>query len=125
MNDPAMLLGIEIGGTKLQLATGEDSQRIGQRRRFNVDRTKGAAGIREQIEAALPELIAGSKPQAIGVGFGGPVNWKTGEIARSHHITGWSDFNLAGWLQRLTGAPVVVDNDANVAALGEAIQGAG
>ena len=60
-----------------------------------------------------------------GVGFGGPVDWKTGRICRSHQIEGWSEFDLGGWLGQLTGAPVVVDNDANVAALGEALCGAG
>jgi glucokinase len=53
------------------------------------------------------------------------VDWKTGKICRSHQIEGWSEFDLGGWLRRLTGAPVLVDNDANVAALGEAVRGAG
>src|SRR5262249_30550333 len=73
----------------------------------------------------LPELLAGRNPQAIGVGFGGPVNWKTGRICRSHQIEGWSEFDLAGWLRQLASVPVFVDNDANVAALGEARHGAG
>ena len=60
-----------------------------------------------------------------GVGFGGPVDWNTGRICRSHQIEGWSEFDLGGWLHQLTGAPVAVDNDANVAALGEAVRGAG
>lgn len=64
-------------------------------------------------------------PAAVGVGFGGPVDWRTGKICRSHQIEGWSAFDLGGWLQKLTGAPVFVDNDANVGALGEATHGAG
>ena len=59
------------------------------------------------------------------MGFGGPVDWKTGRICRSHQIEGWSEFDLGGWLRQLAGAPVVVDNDANVGALGEAMRGAG
>jgi glucokinase len=43
----------------------------------------------------------------------------------SHHVEGWSNFELAAWLHSLTGKPVQVDNDANVAALGEARCGAG
>lgn len=120
-----MFLGIEIGGTKLQLVLGDESARIRERRRLSVDATQGAAGIRRQIESALPELLHGRKIAAVGVGFGGPVDWKTGQVARSHQIEGWSGFNLTGWLRRLTGAPVAVDNDANVAALGEATHGRG
>ena len=118
-------LGIEIGGTKLQLVAGDHSGRILDRVRCNVDRSGAARGIRGQIEAALPALIAKWKPAAIGVGFGGPVNWKSGRIARSHQIEGWSDFDLAGWLRVLSGLPVTVENDSNLATLAEATLGAG
>lgn len=120
-----MLLAIEIGGTKLQLALGDKQGRILERKRAAVDRSKGGEGIRRQIEAAIPHLIRGGRPDAVGVGFGGPIDWKTGRACLSHHIEGWTDFDLAGWLSGLTGAPVVTDNDANVAALGEARAGAG
>jgi glucokinase len=116
-----MLLGIEIGGTKLQLVSASAPNQILERRKLSVEAAKGAAGIRELIQRTLPELIAREKPRAIGVGFGGPVDWRTGRISRSHQIEGWSEFDLAGWLQPLVQAPVFADNDANVAALGEAM----
>jgi glucokinase len=120
-----MFLGIEIGGTKLQLVTGDNAGRITEGCRLSVDTAHGAAGIRAQIEAALPQLCQQPSITAVGVGFGGPVNWRTGRIACSHQIEGWSEFDLANWLSKLTGAPVFADNDANVAALGEAWLGAG
>jgi len=120
----APLIGIEIGGTKLQLVVGDGSGKILERKRRTVDKTKGAAGIREQIQAALADFTHEQKPRAIGVGFGGPVDWRSGKICKSHQIEGWSEFDLAGWLQKLSGVPVIVDNDANVAALGEALHGA-
>ncbi len=118
-------LGIEIGGTKLQISVGDDRAGIAQRHRLTVDPGRGAEGIRRQIEAALAQIVPAVKPAAAGVGFGGPVDWQTGRICRSHQIEGWSEFDLGGWLQRQIDAPVFVDNDANVAALGEAIHGAG
>ena len=121
----AKLLGLEIGGTKLQIVAGNASAQILDRRRFVVDPAKRGAGIREQIQAALAEFIPAIKPSALGVGFGGPVDWKTGEICRSHQIEGWADFNLRDWLQSLSGLPVCVDNDANTATFGEALHGAG
>jgi glucokinase len=117
-------LGIEIGGTKLQLVVG-DEQTVRTRQRFAVDRSKGAIGIRQQIEMAVGDLMSGANPAAIGVGFGGPVDWKTGRICRSHQIEGWSEFALGEWLQELSGKPVRIDNDANMAALGESMRGAG
>ena len=118
-------LGIEIGGTKLQLVTGDATARITTRRRLDVNVREGGAGIRRLIAAALPELVASAKPAAVGVGFGGPVDWQTGEICCSHQIEGWSEFPLGDWLRELTGVPVAVDNDANTAAFGEALAGAG
>src|SRR5713226_1261381 len=118
-------LGIEIGGTKLQIVTGDEAGGIHARRRLVVDAREGAAGIRRQVEETLPALMDGGEINAIGVGFGGPVDWQRGRICRSHQIEGWSEFDLGGWLQQLTGRPVFVDNDANVAAFGEALHGAG
>lgn len=118
-------LGIEIGGTKLQLVAGDADAHITARRRFTVDKQRGGAGIREQIQGALPELMKFAKPSAIGVGFGGPVDSSIGQICCSHQIEGWSEFPLDEWLRGLSGLPVTVDNDANTAALGEAKSGAG
>src|SRR5947207_2916313 len=118
-------LGLEIGGTKLQIVTGNASAQILDRRRLAVDPARRGAGIREHIKATLAELVPATKPAAIGVGFGGPVDWKTGEICRSHQIEGWTDFKLRDWLQTLSGLPVCVDNDANTATFGEALHGAG
>lgn len=109
----------------MQLVLGDEAGKICERRKLAVDVAGGAAGIREQIERTLPELVCLGQANRVGVGFGGPVDWKTGRICRSHQIEGWSEFDLGGWLSQLAGVPVTVDNDANVAALGEALCGAG
>ncbi|QMW05956.1 ROK family protein [Spirosoma foliorum] len=117
-----MNLGIEIGGTKLQLVTGDITGQINQRFRFAIDPAQGAEGILTQIASTIQQLP--ETPQSIGVGFGGPVDWQTGKIATSHQIAGWSGFNLASWLrEQAPGALVRIENDANVAALGEARRG--
>jgi glucokinase len=118
-------LAIEIGGTKLQLCAGTAEGAIVERQRFAVERDAGGGGIRGRIASVVPELIARWNPRAIGVGYGGPVDWRTGRIKCSHHVEGWNDFPLGDWLSEQTGAPVFVENDANAAALGEALHGAG
>lgn len=125
MSSPSSFLGLEIGGTKLQLVLGDADGQIRHRWRHAVDRAVGAPGIRQQIEAWLPSILRDHQPAGIGVGFGGPVDWQTGRIAKSHQIEGWSGFPIAEWLHGLTGLPAAVDNDANVAALGEALAGNG
>ena len=120
------VLGIEIGGTKLQLVVGTADGQIMERHRFLVDRQEGADGIRRQIAEMIPGLIKNHRPEAVSVGFGGPVNSRTGCVARSHQIEGWSEFDLSAWLASLAGPiPIRVENDANVAALGESLCGAG
>lgn len=119
------LISIEIGGSKLQIFAGTESGHVLERCRFSVDREAGGEGIRERIAAALPTLIDRWNPRAIGAGYGGPVNWKTGRIKCSHHVKGWDDFPLGDWLAEISGLPAAVENDANVAALGEALFGAG
>jgi glucokinase len=117
-------LGIEIGGTKLQLVTGTTDGKLLSKHRFQIDKKAAANGIRELIEKTVRKEYS-QKIAAIGIGFGGPVNWQTGQIATSFHIEGWADFNLIEWLRPIAGVPVFLENDANVAALGEAVHGAG
>lgn len=118
-------LGIEIGGSKLQLVVGDASAKVLERCRLDVDPRCGAEGIRGQIAENLPLLLEKWKFGAVAVGFGGPVDRRTGRIARSHQIEGWSDFDLQRWLRQLSSTPVLIDNDANLGALGEALHGAG
>jgi glucokinase len=118
-------IGIEIGGTKLQLVSADTALTIQQQVHAKVNRQLAAKGIQEQITKALEKIKGRHSIAATGVGFGGPVNHATGKISVSHQIPGWEDFDLKQWLQELTGAPVFIDNDANVAALGEAVRGAG
>lgn len=117
-------VGIEIGGTKLQLVVGDERARILDRQRFPVERAEGAEGIRRKIREGLQRFRLHAV-SAIGIGFGGPVDHSSGTILTSHQVQGWSDFPLQKWVEELTGIPTWIDNDANVAALGEACYGAG
>ena len=85
----------------------------------------GGRVIRDRISEELPKLIVTQKPERIGVGFGGPVDISKGIVAVSHQVEGWSGFPLRDWLHELSGLPVVIENDANTAALAEALLGAG
>lgn len=119
-----MQIGIEIGGTKLQIATGDPlSGRIDLLYRYEVDQDQGAAGILARIEASITLLP--QPPQQIGVGFCGPLDPQSGIVAASHQIGGWAGFNLKSWLQDRYHAEIRMENDANVAALGETLLGAG
>jgi glucokinase len=126
-----MYLGIEIGGTKLQVGIGDGDGRLHGLWRGTVVPAEGGSGIRRQLEAAVPQLLqqAGIDPsqlRAAGIGFGGPTDDQTQTVIKSHQIAGWDGFPLAAWLtEMLGGVPTVLGNDADVAGLAEALYGAG
>jgi glucokinase len=125
-----MFLGIEIGGTKLQLGLGRGDGIISALWRGTVNAAEGSNGIRKQIEAAVPTLLAQAGVdratlRGVGIGFGGPTDDATQTVIISHQIEGWVDFPLADWIGGLVGVPAVLCNDADVAGLAEAHFGAG
>src|SRR4051794_33510195 len=110
-----MFLGIEIGGTKLQLGVGPGDGTLAGVWRGPVDAAAGADGIRRQITEAVPELLAGagvdhSRVAGVGVGFGGPVDDATQSVIKSHQIPGWDGFPLAAWVAELVGWPAALGN---------------
>jgi glucokinase len=125
------VLGIEIGGTKLQLGIGHGQGSILALERLRVDPSRGAAGIRDQIQAGFATLLAKTKLakrqiEAAAIGFGGPVDALNGRAQKSFQINGWDDFPLAAWVGEHLGVPrVVLENDADTAGLAEARFGAG
>jgi glucokinase len=114
------VLAIDIGGTKLALGLFEDG-RLVRRDERATDRNAGPEGA---LSAILP-IAQEWRFNSCGVGFGGPVDFLKQRVALSTHVSGWPGFPLRDYLQETLGVPAVIDNDANVGALGEARFGAG
>lgn len=121
-----MILGIEIGGTKLQLGvgTGERAEFAALVRR-DVVPEKGAQGIQDLILEAATELRQQFDLQAVGIGFGGPIDGTAGRVTTSHQIAGWDDFPFVDWVREQLQLPAALGNDCDCAALAEARYGAG
>ncbi len=120
-----MFLGIEIGGTKLQLGVGRGDGELLALERYEVVPAQGATGILREIETSGADLIQRFDIQRAGLGFGGPVDRQTGHITKSHQISGWDQFPFVEWGRQHLGIPVVLGNDCDSAALAEALFGAG
>jgi glucokinase len=131
MARPPLLLGIEIGGTKLQLGLGHGDGKLLALERRTVDPAAGSRGILAQLPEVFKVLTARCETSreavaAAGIGFGGPVDAATGCVTRSHQIAGWEGFPLAEWVRDHLGVPrVVLENDADTAGLAEVRFGAG
>lgn len=109
-------LALDIGGTKCLAALISDGTVLTEAR-HETDRGAGADAVRTWIAQRIAEW-SGSF-DAIGVGFGGPVDFAAQTVVRSVHVPGWDGFPLSEWLREISGVPTVIDNDANVGALGE------
>ena len=121
-----MILGIEIGGTKLQLGVGRGEEaRFEAFVRRDVVPEHGATGILSQIRECAIKLKQQHDIQTVGIGFGGPVDGAAGRVATSHQIDGWTDFPLTSWVRDQLHLPAVLGNDCDCAALAEAQHGAG
>lgn len=117
-------LAIDIGGTKFSMAVFSDSKLV---RRVSelTDRAGGRDWMLARIVTLAREWQTDPGFGVCGVGFGGPVIYNDQRIALSTHVGGWSDYALPLYLKHELGVPVVMDNDANVGALGEGYHGAG
>jgi len=119
-----MILAIDIGGTKFTIAVF-DGARMVRRDSRATDAEGGRQWMLEQIAGIVGQWRRELPILGCGIGFGGPVNFPAQRVVLSTHVGGWHGFDLCGFVGELIGRPVVMDNDANVGALGEAEFGAG
>jgi glucokinase len=117
-------LAVDIGGTKFTLATFAGEKMV-RRVSRPTDRAGGPAAMLKSIAEVVGEWRKDTDFQRCGIGFGGPVDYGAQQVTLSTHVAGWESNPLVETLERLSGAPAVMDNDANVGALGEGVYGAG
>ncbi|MFB1098990.1 ROK family glucokinase [Terribacillus sp. JSM ZJ617] len=129
MSKDGLLVGVDIGGTTIKLAIIDGTSELVEKWEIKTDKYEQGLHIPKQIwetiQAKLTERgIAKETIQGIGVGAPGFVVPRNGVIAEAVNV-GWRDFPLSAELGVLSGLPVFIDNDANLAALGEVWRGAG
>jgi glucokinase len=117
-------LAIDIGGTKFSMCVF-DGDRMVRRHSESTDRVGGRDWMLRRIEETGRGWQRELALARCGIGFGGPVLFDRQQVALSTHVGGWSEFFLTRHVHRLFGVPAIMDNDANVGALGEGVHGAG
>lgn len=123
------LVGVDLGGTTIKVAF--INQYGGIIHKWEITTNKKGKGhyiptdIAKSIDQTLDDL-GQNKQKLIGIGIAapGPVNLEKGSIDVAVNL-GWENFHLKDLLEMETSLPVIVENDANVAAIGEMWKGAG
>lgn len=121
----AVTAGFDFGGTQLKYGLVDDQGTILYKDKVPTppsveELLDRLAGLWADLKARSPEPIG-----AAGFGFPGIYDMRRGRIRQSPHCAGLEEFDLGPALTRVLDAPCVVDNDANLAALGEWAHGAG
>ena len=121
--DTAYCFAADLGGTKLAAAIADAHGRIVAELTEPTD-PRGAAYVAEQIVACADKLaktagIDVTQARHVMVGIPGAIDPRTGRVSLIPNIAGLEDFDVLGFLRGRFGSDVAIENDVNLAMLGE------
>lgn len=124
-----MILSFDFGGSKIAAALVDGGTgKIAGIKKLQISLSISGNECLDQI-IDIGNNIIGQYPSdlidAIGISFGGPVSTDGRTVIKSQHIKGWDNYPLADVIEEKFSIPVIVENDANAAAIGEWCYGAG
>ncbi|RDI29408.1 glucokinase-like ROK family protein [Pseudacidovorax intermedius] len=119
-----VLLAVDIGATSLDVAVMQPDLTVLARHAEAVDVREGPGVVLARVRQRLRELlqalgIPARRVLGIGMGVPGPVNFEAGQLVNPPLMPGWDSFSIRDYLREDYAAPVFVDNDVNLMALGE------
>jgi glucokinase len=120
----SLIIAVDIGGTHIRAAAYEPNSIIP----LNHNRTRTLAnepGVFERLVQTVESVCKDGELSAIGIASPGPLDPHTGTILDTPNIPEWENFPVGPKLSQYFGVPVFLDNDANMAGLGEWKYGAG
>jgi glucokinase len=120
----SLTIGIDVGGTKVLGGVVDESGKVLTTARKDTPRQGGSA-LTQTIADVAKELLAQHSVSSVGVSAAGFVSSDRKTMLATPNIADWNGVDLDGQLTKLIGLPVVIENDANAAAWGEAKFGAG
>ncbi|MGI6879120.1 ROK family transcriptional regulator [Microbacterium sp. gxy059] len=117
--DVGQLGAIDLGGTHARIGIARRGGGIVATREFPVALADGPEAVLTRIGEELVDLAGGASLAGAGISLPGPVDARTQGVINPSRMPGWSGVDVAALLSEITGAPAVVENDANAMALGE------
>lgn len=123
-------IGVDVGGTKINAVAIDETGKILAKVVAPTNASKGKTVAIRNILSVIKQIITLAQnknlhPTGIGIGAPGPLNPETGIIIKAPNLPGWKNVPLRNIISAHTNLPVVLENDANAAALGEYYFGAG
>src|SRR5215831_14554503 len=120
-----MIAGIDLGGTQVRVAVARSDGRIIATTRNWTDALRTPRRVVEWATDQILRLSDGGPLDGVGVGAPGPTDPVRGVLVNPPNLAGWKNVPLAAMLREHVDSPVYLENDANLAGLGEFHQGAG
>ncbi|OLB96813.1 MAG: hypothetical protein AUI15_13595 [Actinobacteria bacterium 13_2_20CM_2_66_6] len=120
-----MIAGIDLGGTQVRVAVARSDGRIIATSRNRTDLLRTPRRVVEWSAEQITRLADGEPVRCVGVGVPGPTDKARGVLVNPPNLPGWRNVPLAAMVRELLGCPALLENDANLAGLGEHRHGAG
>jgi len=125
---PDFSIGVDLGGTNLRIAAvtveGQLLEKVALGTQPALGRDRVINEMCDAIQRLSGKYRESGKVLGAGIGVPGIVDMRTGLLRKVANLPGWDGYPVRAEIERRLGAPVVLDNDANVAALGEQWLGA-
>src|SRR5215470_6072393 len=122
-------IGVDLGGTNLRIAAVNEEGRLLEKVTLGTKVALGRDSVINDMCDAIRHLSekyqSGGRLLGVGIGVPGIIDMQTGMVRESPNLPGWSDYPVRKEIETRLQAPVILENDANVAALGEKWLGAG
>jgi glucokinase len=122
-------IGVDLGGTNLRVAVVDDSGKLLEKLTTGTEVSRGRDRVIIEMCSDIQQLVGKFRTAGtlygIGIGMPGIIDLRTGFLHESPNLPGWDNYPVRDDIERRLGTRVVLENDANAAALGEKWLGAG
>jgi glucokinase len=113
-------IAVDMGASHMRFVLTDGGAQILEESRERVNTGAGARGVITQIRDGIRRLVPPTESlRGVAIGVPGCVHPQTGKIFDANNVPGWREVDIGRDLEGAFGCPVFLDNDANMAAIGE------
>ncbi|WP_169085727.1 ROK family protein [Paenibacillus sp. PL91] len=119
------VVGIDLGGTKIAAALFDSNGTLLNREQIETAGARTAEEVVRRMSGMIRSVAEGRPLIGVGLASPGAVNSREGIVINGTNLPEWNNVPLKRWMEAALGTQVQVVNDANAAAWGEYVRGAG